>query len=350
MQLKTTPEDFVVVELPLREPKGEGEYLVVELAKRNTTTERAVSELARALELPRKAMGYAGAKDSRALTRQRVTIRASDTIKDRIARLRPSAWSVRVLGRDFEPLALGLLAGNRFEIVVRDLAAEERITPVASFPNYFDEQRFSTANVRIGRYILQGEYKEAAALVIQTDPDAASRMREHLASHPNDSVSALKLTPRHILLMYVHAYQSYLYNEVLSRWIKTKDPDAILVTGPVPILVPHQELAIESIPMVGFDSDLVEPFARWYAELLAADNLTQRDFVVRAIPFLTLEGTTRRSAVPITGLEIGAREPDELHPDREKQRVTFSLPKGAYATLAIKCLYRTGDVRGGQNT
>lgn len=347
MQLKTIPEDFVVVELPLREPTGDGDYLVVELAKRNTTTERAVSELARALDLPRKALGYAGAKDSRALTRQRVTIRADERVTQAITRLRPTVWSVRVIGRDREPLALGLLKGNRFEIVARDLAPTEIAHPLATFPNYFDEQRFSTANVDIGRSILQGKYKVAADLVISTDPDAAARMREYLADHPNDAVAALKLVPRHILLMYAHAYQSFLYNEVLTRWIRTQDPDATPVPGPVPILVPSKGLPVVDIPMVGFDSDLVEPFAGWYEELLVADELTPRDFVVRAIPFLTLEGTTRKSVVPIDGLVMGEREDDDLHPGKSKQTITFSLAKGSYATLAIKCLYRTGDVRGG---
>jgi len=344
MQLKTVPEDFVVAELPLREPSGDGQYLVLELAKRNCTTERAVSELARALDLPRKALGYAGAKDARALTRQRVTIRTDDHA--RVARLRPSSWSVRVLGRDREPLGLGLLAGNRFEIVARRLTTETA-RQIASFPNYFDEQRFSTANARIGRFILQGKYREAADLVIQTDPDAAGRMREHLGEHPNDAVTALRLMPKHTLLMYAHAYQSFLFNEVLSRWILHHDPDAQLIAGPVPIRVPTRELPQEAIPIVGFGSELKEPFTDWYAELLAREGLTLRDFVVRPLPFLTLEGTARQALVVIRDLVIGPREPDELHPWSEKQRLTFSLPKGAYATLALKCVYMTGDVSGG---
>ncbi len=347
MQLKSTPEDFVVIELPDREPTTDGAYLLCELVKRNCTTERALSELAAALEMPRKAIGYAGTKDARALTRQRITIRAPDGVRERIARLSRGAWSVRVLGRTGDPLSLGALAGNRFELVARDLAPSDIAHPLVSFPNYFDEQRFSTANTRIGRLILKGEYTAAAELVIATDPAAAGRMQEHLERRPNDGVTALRLAPKHTLLMYVHAYQSFLYNEVLSRWILTQDQDAQLVPGAVPIRIPSIDLPVANIPIVGFDTDVPEPFAGWYAELLAADNLEPRDFVVRALPFLTLEGTTRVSAVPIRDLEIGPREPDELHPGAEKQRITFSLPKGSYATLAIKCLYRVGDLRGG---
>jgi len=348
MQLKSVPEDFVVVELPLREPTGAGDYLLLELVKRNITTERALSELAHALDLPRKAIGYAGTKDARALTRQRVTIRAQDTIKDRIATLKRGAWSVRVIGRDIEPLSLGLLKGNRFELIVRSLTENETAIPIASYPNYFDEQRFSTANVPIGHAILAGEYLKAAELIITTDAVTGERMRDWLDGHPNDAVTALRLVPKHTLLMYVHAYQSSIYNEILTRWLQSQDPAAQIIEGPVRFVVTTKPLPVVSVPMVGFGSELEAPFDSWYEELLARDGLVPRDFVVRALPFLTLEGTMRQSAVPITDLDIGPREPDDLHPGLEKQRITFSLPKGAYATLAIKCIYRIGDIRGGE--
>ena len=37
-----------------------------------------------------------------------------------------------------------------------------------------------------------------------------------------DTVSALKYIPRNTRLMYVHAYQSYLWNKVVSRRIKVR--------------------------------------------------------------------------------------------------------------------------------
>src|SRR4051812_10986970 len=106
MQLKTIPEDFVVTEKARHDIKESGPYLLVELSKRNLSTERALSLLADALHLQRKALGYAGAKDARALTRQYVSIRGDDSLIERIKKLRHNQFSVRVLGYLGEPLGL----------------------------------------------------------------------------------------------------------------------------------------------------------------------------------------------------------------------------------------------------
>lgn len=346
MQLKTVPEDFIVVEEASHALQEQGPYFLVELTKRNMSTERALDALGTYLDIPRRFLGYAGAKDARAITRQHITIKAERPgTEERLRKLSRDSMKVRVLGYVRDPLSLGMLSGNRFDIVCRKLAPLETLHPLAQVPNYFDEQRFSRNNADIGRHLLRGEYLEAATLIRDTDREASDRLAEHLEASPNDAIGALRLMPKNILLMYVHAYQSLLFNEALRRYIRHHDPQAAEIPGPIPLTLQTKDVPGTIIPLVGFASDLAPPFDEWYAELLEHDGLAQRDFVNRALPFLTLEGSDREAFFTLRDLEVGPREPDEIHPGFEKQRLSFRLPKAAYATLAVKCLFRTGNVQ-----
>jgi tRNA pseudouridine13 synthase len=72
--LKESPEDFLVEELPLYTPCGDGEHLYLTVEKRDLTTFDLLQQLARALGVPEREIGYAGLKDARATTRQTVSI------------------------------------------------------------------------------------------------------------------------------------------------------------------------------------------------------------------------------------------------------------------------------------
>jgi tRNA pseudouridine13 synthase len=344
MQLKSVPEDFVVVELARHNIKSTGHYALLELAKRNTTTERALSELADALGVKRRMLGYAGAKDARALTRQYVSLKLEQELLKRLKHLNRTSFTVRHVGFLDEQITLGNLDGNRFEIVVRKITAEH-VTPLQRIPNYFDEQRFSRANAEIGLAILKKEFKAAAELLLQHDDEAGPRITRHLAERPNDYITALRLLPRNVLLLYVHAYQSKLFNAILARHIKEQDKGAVVIGGPVQITVQSKELPDEKIPIIGFGTPQ-DRFTEWYGAMLEKDGLTTRDFVVRSIPFLTVEGGDRDAFFTVADLTIGDLEEDDLFPGHKKQRLAFTLPKGCYATMVVKCLYRTGNLSG----
>lgn len=345
MQLKTVPEDFIVVEMARHDILPEGQYALLELTKRNMTTERALSLLAESLGVNRNAVGYAGSKDSRAVTKQYVSVKAFPGIDARVARLQRDNPVVRLLGFMREPLGLGMLEQNRFEIVVRKIR-DERIAPLTAIPNYFDEQRFSSANAKIGLLLLKRDFVAAAQTILATDPYAAERVREHLERVPTDGVGALRFLPKHTLLMYVHAYQSLLWNEALTRYIAMQDPAAARVDGPVPILVPSIGIPNIAIPLVGFGTVLAPPFDSWYTEMLDREHLSSRDFVVRALPFLSAEGGSRDAFFPVDRLEVGSLADDTMNPGFQQQSVSFVLPKSCYATMVVKCLYRTGDISG----
>jgi tRNA pseudouridine13 synthase len=346
MQLKTVPEDFIVVEVAKHDVKEEGPYALIELTKRGLSTEKVLSEIADSLGVPRRFLGYAGAKDARALTKQYITVKIERSdVLERLKRFKRNGIVIRFVGFLDEPLRLGMLERNRFEIVVRKLG-DEALVERNKVPNYFDEQRFSVANAEIGKLLIKGDFAGAARRIIETDSEVAPRMQEHLSLKPNDAITALRHVPRNILLMYVHSYQSLLWNEVLTAHIKRSDPAAVDVDGPVPIAVPSIDLPDVSIPLFGFGTQSDPAFASLYETILAREGLVPRDFVVRSLPFLTVEGDERDAFFPVEDLEIGLREPDDIHQGSEKQRLTFTLPKGCYATMVVKVLYRVGRVQG----
>jgi len=349
MQLKSIPEDFIVVEIATHTVKEEGPYALFEMTKRNLSTERAITMFSDALGIPRKHVGYAGNKDSRAVTRQHISIKieSPDTLTRLKAYDKPPMLLLRFLGFIRDPLGLGMLEKNRFEIVARAIATEEA-RPLIAIPNYFDEQRFSVANARIGKFLVQKEYGAAARLIMETDEHAEARIRNVLDERPNDAITALRLLPKNQVLIYVHAYQSLLWNEVLTKYILHLDSAATHIDGAVPITVPSKDLPQARIPIFGFGTESEPLFGQWYEEILAREGLVPRDFVDRSLSFLTVEGGGRDAFFTIEALDIGPLEEDELHPGAKKQRLSFILPKSCYATMVTKCLYRVGNLRGEQ--
>src|SRR3954469_15654714 len=68
--IKERPEDFLVDEQPAYQPCGEGEHLYLFVEKRGLSTLRAARILAQHFVVHERAVGHAGLKDKRAVTRQ----------------------------------------------------------------------------------------------------------------------------------------------------------------------------------------------------------------------------------------------------------------------------------------
>ena len=62
--IKEDYEDFVVEEIPLYEAAGEGTHTYFLLEKRGLSTIQAISDIAGALDVRRRDIGYAGLKDA----------------------------------------------------------------------------------------------------------------------------------------------------------------------------------------------------------------------------------------------------------------------------------------------
>ncbi len=342
IRLKSIPEDFQVSEtiaesIYSRTPTRIHVYL---LTKRNYTTQRAVSHIARALNLKPRSIRYAGTKDKTALTHQHITIEGASRKKVQTLDLKDISLSFRGYATDH--LYMGCLTGNSFDILLRNLPSHvtlpftERQT--MSIPNYFDAQRFSTANHEIGLHIIRKEFDKAVYHIMETDDDRKKDLEEYLKTHHNDFVGALRLIPKTILLMYVHALQSKFFNDMLSDRIRNLGVETVefpyhFSNITVPRHPGNLPCIDRELPLIGYDSNLT----REHEDMLENAGIKQRDFINKQLPELTLEGGLRATTVSARNISLErlASADDNSFFDL---RLKFSLPKGAYATIAIKTI------------
>jgi len=295
-KIKQKPEDFVVKEITNVKPEKQGKYTYFILKKKEYTTEKAIQTIANYFRIQRKRFGYAGNKDKIAITEQYCSVlgRIKDTnLKD---------IEVKVIGYGSEPISLGDLKENHFEIVVRDVYKKPKI--LKEIPNYFDEQRFgiNKNNHLIGKAIVKKDFKKAVEII-----DSGFK--------GTDFVGFLRKIPKKILMIYVHAYQSYIFNNIVEQYLQCK----------------YKKNA--KIPLIGFGTGIKDKQIREITErIMKKENIGYRDFIIRQMPELSSEGSERDMFARIKNLNIEK-------PEKNMIKVSFSLEKGAYATNAIKFLF-----------
>ncbi|KAF9681701.1 hypothetical protein SADUNF_Sadunf05G0030000 [Salix dunnii] len=205
-------------------PEHLGKFLRFHLYKENKDTQEALGIIGKMLGIQSKSFGFAGTKDKRAVSTQRVTV-----FKQQASRL--AALNDRLIGIKVgnfchvkEGLVLGKLLGNRFTVTLRGVIADSEDTIKAAadclgrhgFINYFGLQRFGTGSVPthlIGATLLRGEWKTAL---------------QCLKKCPGDYLQALKAIPRTLRMMYVHGYQSYLWNHAASERVQKYGSDRVV--------------------------------------------------------------------------------------------------------------------------
>ncbi|KAH0563898.1 pseudouridylate synthase 7 homolog [Cotesia glomerata] len=240
----------------------EGPYCKFILHKVNIDTMDALNQLAVNLRIRANNLNYSGTKDRRARTTQWVSVKQihPSSILEAAKRVR----GLFVGNFEFvkNPLKLGTLKGNHFSIALRNITASDQEIESAmtslrdnGFVNYYGLQRFgSVATIptyEIGKALLKGNYQEAVDLLlkprdndyrdmaearecyaktkdakqalklIQRPDKIEAKLLQGIATNgPNSPQNALDSIPRNTLLMYIHSYQSLVWNNMISRRIK----------------------------------------------------------------------------------------------------------------------------------
>lgn len=325
-KIKQKPEDFVVKEISNIEIKPSGKYLIYKLTKKNYNTLDAIAKVAKSLGIKEKQIGFAGNKDRIAVTEQIISLigvskeRSDNVIKDDL--------KLEFLGYSDQPVALGDLTGNTFEIIVRDVD-NKKVKSISFITNYFDEQRFSKNNVQIGKHIVKKEFSEAVKLIDE------KKVIDYLKNKPNDFVGALRILPIRLLRIYVNALQSFLWNESVKEHLEKK----ILIVKRVQYS--EGELVFTDqcddnlfMPLIGFGMDKIEneEIKIIIDHLLKKESLNCEDFIIKQIPEISAEGGMRKVFVEVKDFSLERLSEGEI-------RTKFTLPKGSYATIVIKRIY-----------
>ena len=246
------------------------------LCKENLNQQDAIGRIAKRVQKPKKTIGFAGNKDKRGITTQICSIRDLPISRlSEATRNMDNGVRVGMFRPSIAPVSLGDLSGNRFTILLRDIhipgvsdsdheaiASEiaNRIDALktSGFLNYYGMQRFGTGPIpthKIGSLVLQRKWREIIEILLRPNEGELEKLREAKVCYQKtrDCHQALKILPKsaqaeyalfeamsripnpadhlknpHDLfmridrrqrMMYVHAYQSYLWNHMLSaRW------------------------------------------------------------------------------------------------------------------------------------
>jgi tRNA pseudouridine13 synthase len=73
-QIRQRPEDFVVNEVYVEHRALDGRYQLVKVTKTDTETHHLVRDLSRRLRISQRRVSWAGTKDKRAITTQRMSL------------------------------------------------------------------------------------------------------------------------------------------------------------------------------------------------------------------------------------------------------------------------------------
>ena len=409
-RLKRRPDDFCVGEidttgrileiLPFqtthekREITGEySRYIRFVVQKMGLSTFDVVNIIAASLHLPRQMVGYAGLKDKRAITAQFMSVpsRAGDALQT----VQLSRIAIRDPHYVRRPVQIGDLWGNQFKILLRDPDRDpteiwHSLVSLGDSPilNYFGVQRFGVSRPQthlVGKHLIKKDYGAAIRTIISTPgqhepaeladarrefaesmqptPELFANLPEdlryerdvlsYLDTHPGQFKEAFQRIPPKVQTLFIHSYQSYLFNRLISMRIR----DGMSIETPeigdfliqldtshsgrdswlyvtekkhdeYTMLVHNNEYGIAA-PVPGFATKL--PPCRQTEHLrsiLAQEGVSLSDFLNRGNRYISSPGGLH--LVAIRPLDYSVQYHDGI------LEFIFKLRKGSYATIVMR--------------
>lgn len=382
MKLKRTPEDFIVTELNSREPTT-GSFALYRLTKRSIGTLEALQIAQRSWNIAPKSVNHAGLKDRHADTQQLITIRNGPK-----ADFEQDLFLLEYLGQTPTPVEAADIVGNGFEIVLRSLSSHEaaevesRAAKIqsAGYPNYFDQQRFGSLGPSlefIAAKWCQKDYERATWLALaeyNSHDNAEEREQKqilrdnwgqwieckqllsrshrrsvvtYLCDHPDKFRKAFALINEDLRGIYLSAFQSAVWNRMLGITIDAADHEGSVTER---IVIGDTALPFGVPPNVTTDMQLQLPSAR--CKGLDAASRDRCDAALQpygmTLPDMKISfprdrwfSRAQRSCVIRPDDLTAETSDDEDYSGRQKVSLSFSLPRGCYATMLVKSL--TGD-------
>jgi tRNA pseudouridine13 synthase len=331
LRFAPSPQTFTVEEIPAYEPSGTGTHLFLWVQKRGLTTLDAIAQIAGALAVPARDVGYAGLKDRHAVTRQWLSVPGVDPARALAAASHDDSWAILRAVPHPHKLRLGHLRGNRFQVVLEGPATAEELARLQAtverlgaegLPNRFGVQRFGAGgdNAAAGLALLRGTRRERDR-----------RRRRLLLSALQSAVFNRTLELR--------AAAGPLTRVLAGDVLQKVDTGGLFVTPDPAVDQPRVDAGqvVPTGPLPGGRE--VEPPPGSAAREL-------EDAAIAAV------GATRED-FERAGRELpGARRPFVVHPrdltwraDESGVQLSFELPAGVYATVLVDALLQDTNPR-----
>ena len=259
---------------------------------------------------------------------------------------------------------------------------------LGGFPNFFGVQRFGSIRPvthLVGKHIVHGDFEKAVMMYIgnpNDEEDDSSRLpRQHLQEtmdletaiqefprtltfermligwllrNPGDWSGAIRTLPPNLQMMFVHAYQSYLFNLMLSERIRKGIPLDRPIVGDVVLPADRTGYADHDkpVPVTRFNLDLVEKSVREHKafvsgvlfgseskfaegemgeierKVVTTEGVQLQDFIVPQIAECNSRGSRRELVSPFKDLKVQCGE--------DNMDMSFILGKGCYATVMLR--------------
>ncbi len=402
-KLRKSAEDFIVCEISEPPPEVEdGDYTIVKLKAKNWETNRLIRQLSRRLGISRTRIGFGGTKDRRAVTTQHFSIKAPLEYVDKI-----NLKDVEILAAysSKRGLNIGDLEGNAFDITIRDVRYpmseiewlisenQRQLNLIYGFPNFFGHQRFGALRPIthvVGRKLIEGDFKGAVYVYlgepVEIEGEEAVKARSmivdgvdysetlkifpkqlsferamlnHLVKNEDDFIGAITTLPKNLSMMFVHAYQSYLFNRILSKRIQSTLSPSEPMIGDIVLPIDSKGLP-DHKKGIDVSEDNIEKVTKKIAQkkaylsalvpgaegriasgeqgeieekILEEEGISPKDFIIPQIRELSSKGIRRAMISPIKELKYEVNE--------DGIRMMFELPKGCYATSLLREFMKT---------
>lgn len=277
-----------------------------------------------------------------------------------------------------------------------------QIQIAGGFPNFYGIQRFGIIRPIthvVGKYIVRAKFEQAVMAYVgnplegeehelfdlrenlEQTRDYATALQQYpgpftfekamlnkLVNDPHDYVGALKELPKNLLTMFIYAYQAYLFNKLLSERIRRNLPLNEALPGDVVLPVRKGNIIHELIPVTehnigkvnaqlsqgkalisgvlfGSDSTFSEgEMGEIERGIIEKENLDPLDFIIPEIPFISSPGSRRPLLAQVDSFEYDFTK-DDLQKAKQALMLTFSLPKGSYATSLLREVMKADDIR-----
>jgi tRNA pseudouridine13 synthase len=389
VKIKVKPEDFIVREKTLLAiGDAPAAYRIYRLGKRQWDSFDLIDVLSRRFRILKSDIAVGGHKDRYGDSEQLVSIKNQAGLPEK---LEEENFYIVSQGYAEHALKAAHIAGNWFRIVLRDLSQAETevlkknclAVRTWGFPNYYDEQRFGSARAGkgfLGKALFLGKMEEALKIYLAPSESDQSEIKAYkikaaslwrqwgkidlpvprryarvfaVLNTPGGYMAfnkAVNAIDRDLVILSLHAYQSFLFNQLLAGYLLSLDASG--EAGPLERFdfrygdlafyrtlsdSLFEKLKALILPVPGHDTIVEDPVIRNVLDTVLADEkINLSHLKVKKLHGKAVRGTERKAIVIPEQFAFDGPENDDVFSGRKKMTLDFYLPRGSYATMLIK--------------